>query len=90
MKECNKQFKKKTLASSFIYGGLGYGKVCVSNKISDMLMIIAFPPLFVFFHQKKRKKYDFIQLLTSIFLTSLFYFPGFIHALSIMKTKKKH
>ena len=90
MKECNKQFKNKTIASSFMYGGLGYGKVCVSNNISDILILIAFPPLFVILNQKKQKKYDFIEILTSIFLTSLFYFPGFIHALNILKTKKKH
>lgn len=89
MGDCNQQFKKKNMLTSLMYGGIGYGSVCVPHKITDMLIIIAFPPLYVILEQRKQNKYNFKEIFLNLFLTSLFYFPGFIHALNILKTKKK-
>ena len=90
MTKCNEQFEKKSMLTSLIYGGMGYGSICVPHSVSDMLIIIAFPPLYIILEQRKQNKYNFKQIFLNIFLTSLFYFPGFIHALDILKTKKKH
>ena len=90
-------YEKKSLADKFISGGFGYGSLCIPNKIIDLILIIIFPPMFVILFQvtqyKKAlskdpsaKMLDYIdvgQITMSFILTSLFYFPGFIHALNI-------
>ena len=90
MVECNKKYKKKTLVKSFMSGGIGYGTLCIPGTFADLLIIIVFPPLFVILNQIKKGYFNFKEIIVNILLTSLFYFPGFLHALNILKTKKKH
>ena len=97
-----RKFEEDTLAYKFINGGIGYGKLCIPNTLVDLILIIVFPPLYVITFQvqnylkSKKDSTDKIldhlnmrQIIMSLLLTSCFYFPGFLHALSIMKGKEK-
>ena len=77
----------KSITDALIDGGLGYGKICIPSKIVDLISIIVFPPLYVFIYQLKTKKYDMVQVITNLILTTCFYFPGFIHALYIKSNR---
>lgn len=77
----------KSITDALINGGLGYGKLCIPSKIVDLISIIVFPPLYVFVYQLKTKKYDMVQVITNLILTTCFYFPGFIHALYIKSNR---
>ena len=76
------------LAYQFINGGMGYGSVCMPDSLLDMIIVIIFPPMYVITYQLKQNKMDIGQLILNFLFTSCFYFPGFIHALYIMKQKK--
>ena len=94
-------YKEKKLVDKFMSGGFGYGVVCLPYNILEIILIIIFPPIYVVFKQinnykkQKRKGKDvyiiqylnFREILINILLTSLFYIPGFIHALTL-KTKQ--
>ena len=90
-----KCINEKSLYDKFMNGGLGYGSICMPNYITDLLLIIIFPPIWVILHQYKNykktlnfKSINIRQIMISFILTSLFYFPGFIHALHIMNNKQ--
>lgn len=90
-----KCINERSLYDKFMYGGMGYGSICMPNNITDTLIIILFPPLWVILHQyskyKKSKNFndiDIRQVMISFILTSFFYFPGFIYALYIRSNKK--
>ncbi len=86
--ECRKEVEdmKKdtddlTLSDAIFQGGLGYGKVCVPTSLVDYVMMILYPPAYIFFVQKDKGFTNIWQILVSFVLTSLFYFPGLIHAI---------
>ena len=35
-----------------MYGGLGYGTICLPKDLGDYFYMIAFPPLYAFINQK--------------------------------------
>jgi uncharacterized membrane protein YqaE (UPF0057 family) len=72
---------KIKLSEAIFEGGLGYGKICIPTSLSDFVMMILYPPAYIFFVQKDQDFANFWQIVISFFLTSLFYFPGLIHAL---------
>ena len=74
---------KKSLYSTFMYGGMGYGSICLPDLFIDLLFIIIFPPFYVFKHQKSRNFDNILQIITNFMLTCCFYFPGVIHALFV-------
>ena len=75
-----------TLADAILSGGLGYGKICVPTGLTDLLLIILYPPAYVFLFQKRNGFNDIKSIIISFLLTSFFYFPGLIHAL-LLKSK---
>lgn len=85
--ECRAEFEEKrndgqhTLKEAIFEGGIGYGKVCVPTSLNDFVMMILYPPLYVFFNQRAKGFKNIWQILLSFILTSFFYFPGLIHAL---------
>ena len=94
------KYQEGTLVDKFMNGGLGYGKLCIPKIIVDLILIIVFPPLYVITHQLENyvkgntetKLTDHLnmgQIIMSLVFTSCFYFPGFIHALHVMKNKDK-
>lgn len=86
---CTNKYKDTSLYTKFMEGGLGYGSLCVPNIILDLILIIIFPPIYVISYQVQTKKMNMTQIIVNFILTSLFYFPGFIHALSVMRNKDK-
>lgn len=94
-------YKEKKMVDKFMRGGFGYGVACIPKSLIDIILIIIFPPIYVVYKQiisykkaKKRGKNVYIihyinikEILMNVFLTSLFYIPGFIHALTL-KTKQ--
>ena len=84
---CPNKDKNTSLYYKFIRGGLAYGSLCIPDIILDLILIIIFPPIYVVTYQIRKKKIDMGQIILSFVLTSLFYFPGFIHALSVMNNK---
>ena len=47
-------FAEQTLFDKIMYGGLGYGTICLPKDLPDSLCMIAFPPLYAFLHEKRR------------------------------------
>ena len=74
---------KRSMYSTFMYGGMGYGSICIPDLFIDLIFIILFPPFYVFKHQKSRNFDNIIQILINFMLTCCFYFPGLIHALFV-------
>ena len=70
-----------TLSNAIFQGGLGFGKVCVPTSLVDFVIMILYPPAYIFFVEKDKGFTNIWQILVSFVLTSLFYFPGLIHAL---------
>jgi uncharacterized membrane protein YqaE (UPF0057 family) len=94
------KYQEGTLVDKFMNGGMGYGKLCIPKIIVDLILIIVFPPLYVITQQLENyfkgdsesrltDHLDMGQIIMSLVFTSCFYFPGFIHALHVMKNKDK-
>jgi len=75
------------LADAVFSGGLGYGKVCVPTSLTDFILMIVYPPAYVFLLQKKNGFNNIKQIFISVILTSLFYFPGLVHALYLKNNR---
>ena len=82
---CKKLPKPKSLGQAMATGGMWYGSLCLPKLFTDLILIILFPPLFVFFHERESGFKDISIIINIFFLTCLFYFPGMIHALYIRK-----
>ena len=78
----------KNLPNTLFNGGFGYGKVCVPQIMTDLIILLVYPPAFIFFYQKRKGFPDISMIITSFILTSCFYFPGLIHAMYIRQTDK--
>ena len=94
-------YSKDSLAYKFVNGNIGYGSICISDNIIDYILLILFPPIYVITFQIKNyissketdnnkllDNLDVGQIITSLILTSCFYFPGLLHAFYI-KTNKE-
>ncbi len=93
-------YKQKSLLQKFMNGGFGYGVLCLPYTIIELILMVIFPPIYVVFKQVTRynrakdkgkdvyllQYLNFREIITNIILTSLFYIPGFVHALTL-KTK---
>lgn len=76
----------KNLPNTLFNGGFGYGKVCVPDVMTDFVIMLVYPPAYVFLYQKKRGFPNIMMIITSFILTSCFYFPGLIHAMYLKQT----
>ena len=77
-------FNEQSIYDKVMYGGFGYGSICLPANFSDYLVMIAFPPLYVFLDQKRKGFPNIQKILISFILTCFLYFPGLIYALNIM------
>lgn len=61
--------------------------LCVPTQIKDLILIIIYPPIWVFLKEiKSREPFSNIgRIIVNFVLTCAFYFPGLIHALSILR-----
>ena len=66
-----------------MYGGFGFGPICFPVYIPRLIIAVIFPPLAVFLEEMAKGFQDISRIIINIILTSLFYFPGLIHALTI-------
>lgn len=88
-----------TFYDKLVYGGLGYGSVCLPTHIFDVIFTVIFPPLgliikhldfldyFPYVHWGTLAKIiDHLdELIMSVILTALFYIPGLIYTLDKIK-----
>jgi uncharacterized membrane protein YqaE (UPF0057 family) len=66
-----------------MYGGFGFGPICFPTYIPILIITVIFPPLAVFLEEMANGFKDISKIIVNLILTSLFYFPGLIHALTI-------
>lgn len=89
-----------TLFDKLLYGGFGYSDsgFCFPTHIFKIIATIIFPPIcFIFKHTTKEFPYikivDFIndinELIYMFVLTLLFYVPGLIYSLEVLKKCEK-
>lgn len=71
--------------NQFGSGGMGESQYCFPSHIGDFFMIVLFPPLFVFFKEKKDNFKRFTRIIYCLLLTCMFYFPGVIYALKVFR-----
>ena len=71
-----------SIYDKIMYGGIGFGTVCVPTYIGQLILTILFPPLGVLLDEKKKGFPKPTRIITCLILTSLFYFPGLIYGLN--------
>jgi len=75
------------MADQARYGGMNEGAICVPSVLGPMIMALIFPPIFVIMHElrKDSKHTNINNIFMSLLLTSLFYFPGLIHSMNLIR-----
>ena len=81
----NGNLSNTSLYDKMMYGGIGYGSFCVPKELPSYIILIIFPPLFVFIKELNNGFKRFDRVIINFVLTSLFYFPGLLHGLSILR-----
>lgn len=85
-----------TFFDKMMYGGLGYGNICLPTHLFKVILIIIFPPLGIvikYIHLIDNFPWiditDFVlnigEFIQSIVLTAFFYIPGLIYSLNQLK-----
>jgi uncharacterized membrane protein YqaE (UPF0057 family) len=88
-----------TFFDKVMYGGLGYGNVCLPAHLFDIILTVIFPPLglilsrldfqdnFPYIHWNTLDKIieDISIIIKCFLLTMFFYVPGLIYALNLLK-----
>ena len=78
------------LASSYMNGGIGFGKLCLDRQVTRMMIMFVYPPLYIFLEEKERTDKPFANMRAIILCfiyTCIFYFPGLIYALKYKHTR---
>jgi len=78
-------YDNQSLSDKLMDGGLGYGSICFPQEIGKYILLIIFPPLYVLIQQWNSGFDRIDRILVNFLLTSFFYFPGLLHALSLLK-----
>jgi len=88
-----------TFFDKVMYGGLGYGNVCLPSHLFEIILTVVFPPLglilsrldlsdtFPYVHWDTLSKImDDLGIIVKCFLlTMFFYIPGLIYALNMLR-----
>jgi len=88
-----------TFYDKLVYGGLGYGSLCLPTHLFDVIFTVIFPPLgYIIKHLDFLDEFPYVhwgtlakiiehldELITSIILTAFFYIPGLIYTLDKIK-----
>ena len=74
-------------ANEVMNGGMNNSPICFPKELGSMILILLFPPLFVFMKELKASPpfKNFGRIVVNFILTSMLYFPGLIHAMSILR-----
>ena len=78
------------LASSYLNGGIGFGKLCLDRQVTRLMIMFVYPPLYIFLEEKERTDKPFANMRAIILCfiyTCMFYFPGLIYALKYKHTR---
>ena len=79
-----------------MYGGLGYGTFCLPTNVFRVIFSVIFPPLGVMFDfiisdfpyiDFKLLIENLSQIIYVFILTAMFYIPGLIYALTLIKER---
>ena len=70
-----------SLSNAYINGGIGFGKLCLSREFTRVILLLLFPPLYVFLNERENDFKNKSAILMSFILTCIFYFPGLIYTL---------
>lgn len=70
-----------SLSNAYINGGFGFGKLCLSREFTRLILLILFPPFYVFLNEKENGFKNKGAIVMSFIMTCFFYFPGLIHGL---------
>ena len=74
---------------ALISGGMNENPYCFPSQLKDIFIMIFFPPLWVFLKElNSENPFDnFSRIFINIILTCSFYFPGLVHAMSILRSE---
>tara|TARA_S200000501_G_scaffold238729_1_gene223679 strand:- start:327 stop:554 length:228 start_codon:yes stop_codon:yes gene_type:complete len=56
-------------------------KFCYPEQLTDFIIALIMPPLYVVIHEYRKGFTDPLNIFKNLILTSMFYFPGFMHAM---------
>jgi len=71
-----------TLYDKMMHGGMAYGTFCVPKQLTSYIILIIFPPLYVFIDEMNNGFKRIDKIIICFILTSFFYFPGLLYGLS--------
>jgi uncharacterized membrane protein YqaE (UPF0057 family) len=88
-----------TIYDKFLYGGIGYGYVCLPKNSLRVILSVIFPPLaIIIYHLNLTDDFPYItkkglinlvnnlgDVIKSVLLTFLFWVPGVIYSLKKLK-----
>lgn len=70
-----------SLAATYMNGGFGFGKLCMSREFTRIILLFIFPPLYIYLNERENNFEHYGEIILSAVYTSIFYIPGLIHAL---------
>ena len=56
-------------------------QICYPTQMLDYIIILIMPPIYVIIHESRKGFKDPFNIFKNLILTSIFYFPGFMHAM---------
>jgi uncharacterized membrane protein YqaE (UPF0057 family) len=88
-----------TFYDKIVYGGLGYGNICLPSHLFDVIFTVIFPPLGLILSKLDfQSSFPYIHwgtldvvmenigsIIKCFLLTMCFYVPGLIYALNLLK-----
>ena len=81
-----------TFLDKILYGGFGYGKICIPDELPAVILAIVFPPSSILwnYHLGVYTLWETIKkFLICFLLTTIFYFPGLIYAINEISCRAK-
>jgi len=65
------------------------GSFCYPSQLKDIVIMVLFPPLWVLLKEiySKNPLSNIIRVIFNFLFTSVFYFPGLIHAMQIFRNE---
>ena len=82
------------LGNVYINGGFGFGKLCLDNNFSRFVLLLVYPPLYIYVMEKQyadtnKKTIQYKPIILCFIYTSMFYFPGLLYGMYYMFTNRR-
>jgi len=91
---------KPHLGNVYINGGFGFGKLCLDNNFTRFILLITYPPLYIYIMEKEKSKQqsqngkyvpmNIKAIILCFIYTCMFYFPGLIYGMYYMFHPDNH